>query len=223
MLVFISPQAFRAVLMKKKKNGLLALLDCAPQLKYLTCTQLQQLCLTSYETTLSAGSAVVMDGENLLSQSWTMLLVLGGCLSKSSRDSESKGDERCSPKTVKSVTHTGEGACVFFYQCLELTAQVDSKIVVFPETSFLDIVGQWPQYGVRIKRLPFIWNEPAVPVTKNTVKSEYTLEAGVVVLGDFGFVGRFVSLKTRSKCCYKVIGKKLITDAKLAPSLSEVI
>jgi len=227
----IGRQAFRAVLMKKKQDGLLKLLHSIPILSHLPLPRIQRLCEQTTADNFVDGHELYND--SMISATWILCVILDGAISLTPKDSKQSQQVREAPTYVAGFEL---GSSI-----VKATFKGKSKAVFISKTVFMDFVGK-EAYNmlestfattakvVKAKRMSIarknsIFSTPERIVLPQANKNDFVLDNPVVLLGDFGYLGIFNCKSNPKKpVSIKVIAKQNAIDAHMdAKILSERI
>ncbi|CAE7689181.1 unnamed protein product, partial [Symbiodinium microadriaticum] len=213
--------AFRAVLMKRRTVNLLKTLRLLPVFKGLSVPQLQRLAEYSTEETFNNRELVVSakSVQQARDNRWILMAVLEGALALEVKDKTKKSKSR--------AQGTSLGAIELERGINEVHAKGKTKIARIPESVFLEIMGGPCSEDIismsqspRLTRQPSIFSNPdKLKLEQGHAPDDYTLEAHVIVLGDYAYIGNFRGKLTKRVNSIKVISKKRAFDQHLHQNL----
>eukprot|EP01041_Mallomonas_annulata_P004192 gene4192-8334_t len=191
-------QAFRAIIMNRRHKGLLSLLRGLPMFRELPYTSLQRLGEMSTEDNHLEGEVIAQQG---IEYPWEVVVVLTGEILLTSKDQDVSDSVKtvgtCFAKTEIGTTWisaTAVGACCALF---------------IPAAVFQEIVGLTPQQlsmsQVPVQRRPSL--HETVKLDRVEDRDEYTLDAPLFAMGDYGYVGNFTN-RSGEVHAIKVIGKE---------------
>ena len=220
--------AFRAVLMKKNKEGLLNLYKSVPLFSELPIPRLQRLCekcsIIEYKDEEVVASAVLVDEEPL---DWTIGVIVSGTISIQNVSSESGKSPRKSSRDEGSYIAAGEIGLTIN----SAVSEGRSKVAYVSHKTFKELAGYdmlteleqsigMPKHrGKPLKRKNSFLSDPAnINGTKSTFKiADFNLESATIQVGDYAYIGTFNNLKNENAGTHssKMIFKKKSADARM--------
>lgn len=211
--------AFRAVLMKRRTVNLLKSLRLLYIFKDLSVPKLQRLAECCTEETFNNKELVVGSSKVQTDTRWIVMVVLEGALVLTMKDPTRKKKTRAEGSSL--------GAVELERSVGHAYAQGKTKIARVPESIFLEIMGSAKsQEIIDMAKSPRLTRQVSIFSTPDKIKleqghspSDYSLEAHVIVLGDYAYVGNFRGTRDRRVNSIKVISKKKATDQHMDQNL----
>ena len=190
----IGRQAFRAVLMKKKSEGLMKFLRDCPLLKDFAPTQLSRLCELSAEETFQKGVSLARAEE----MHWIICIILEGSVNLI------PGSDKAQPQSrgVNTFVVKFELARNF----VDCVTNSKVRCACIPEAAFIDVAGPQGVSSVKqmvgtevktAKKMSLVRQQSIFSLydkanTTGNQRDFYQLQgAPIVALGEFGYVGTF--------------------------------
>ena len=223
-LWIIGRHAFRAVLMKKKSEGLMKFFRDCPLLKDLAPTQLSRLCELSAEETFQKDVSLARTEE----MHWIICIILEGSVSLIPSAS-------AVPPQIRGVN-----TFVVKFELNEnfIDCVTSSKVrcACIPEAAFIDVAGQKGLTTVKqmigtgvksAKKMSLIRQQSIFSLndkasTTGNQRDFYQLQGSpILALGEFGYVGTFKHGPAGTTSSIKVIAKKSAEVARVDKGLGE--
>ena len=222
-------QAFRAVLSQQKKQGFMDTVKLIPILRNLPITQLQRICELSTEETFKKGQVIASVQSPPL---WTFAVVLSGKVKLKSHHKED-GTGKSKKRAENSFILAAE------IQELQVSVVADAdgtKLALIPKLGFDEVLGEegrrlietemhsprGAQNRILLTRTKSIFStDNKLMLNKLSSKNDYTLDAPIIVYGDFAYIASFKKRSTSSQCSMKVISKKRAAENKMDHRLLE--
>ena len=212
--------AFRAVLMKRHTVNLLKSLRSLHIFKNLSVPKLQRIAECCQEETFNNRELVVSAKKAQTGSSrWTVMAILEGSLVLEMKDKTKKNKTRQSG--------TALGAVELERYVDDVYAHGKTKIARVPESIFLEIMGGPRSEEIvqmskspRLTRQASIFSTPAKPkLEQGHSPDDYTLEAPIISLGEYAYVGNFRGKLDRRVNSIKVISKKRANEHHMDQNL----
>jgi CRP-like cAMP-binding protein len=211
--------AFRAVLMKRRTVNLLKSLRLLHIFKGLSVPKLQRLAESCTEETFNNREQVVSSKSVQGTSRWILMVVLEGALVLEMKDKTRKNKTRAEGASL--------GVVELERNVGEVYAHGKTKIARIPESIFLDIMGGTKsQEIIDMAKSPRLVRQASIFSTPDKIKLEqghspadYSLEAHVIVQGEYAYVGNFRGKLDRRVNSIKVISKKKASDHHIDQNL----
>lgn len=227
MLWVIGRQAFRAVLMKKKQEGIIKLFKSVPLFKELSLPIVQRLCSTTITLSFNDGDVILSSEQTKSSDShpWCLAMILSGSIKLNSIEGEASNGSK-SPRKQTRTEGMFIAECEIGGSFSSAIAEGRTKLSCVPEDAFLSLLGnnalielkrlvREKNKGKTGKRKPSIFSTPELTaIAQLTDTRDLTLEGNVVLLGNFATVGTYKRSGGVTSSC-KFIGKANAVSSKV--------
>ena len=217
----ISRQAFRAVMMKQKEEGLMKKIMAVPVFSNIVVSKLQRLTDLTTIDTYEDGDEIAVDSKEPF---WSLCIILAGSVSMTTKKDASKSKNRKDGSFIVANEIGRDFANVI--------AIGKVKVGCIPKSAFVEIMGSGaldelihikPSKDTKMQRQGSIWSVPeSNSLSGKASIQDYTLDNVCVQIGDFGYVGVFKH-QTLGFSSIKVLAKKKLNDYHLEEKIVQEV
>ena len=221
----IGRQAFRAVLMRRKQEGLLKLLKTVPVIGTLSFPKLQRLCELATDEVYASKEIV---GDKLKSNQWLLCVVKTGSLkllpSDKARGAQFRGEGTFfSRLEIDDGTFSeaqAHGKTIIACLSLEAVQEVAGPDVEQQLASALTEM-RWRNQAAHVKREKSIFsNSEKQKLGRIAARVDLTLDTPILPIGEYAYLGNFYH-RSGKLCSVKVVAKKRAFTHKMDSRLQQ--